>query len=143
MHSMLQSDFRDVVSPTFCNISRLNDTARVFAVYAWQLGYPSPPKTRLAARWLGFGRTEFTSVGFQSQVSRRHQFLLFPFARLGLAQHESLSYHKKQQMRWTQRGAHLLLQTRVQVLNDNLRETFNRWYPGTKSEEYVQRKAAA
>ena len=86
MHSMLQSDFRDVVSPTFYNISRLNDTARVFAVYAWQLGYPSPPKTRLAACWLGFGRAEFASAGFHPQVSRRHRFLLFPFARLGLAQ---------------------------------------------------------
>ena len=30
----------------------------------------------------------------------------------------------KQQMRWTQRGTHLLRQTRVQVLNDDLRKTF-------------------
>ncbi len=83
---MLQSDHYDIVSPTICNISRLNDTARVFAVYAWQLGYPSPPKTRLATRWLGFGRAVFATAGFQTQVSRRHRFLLFPFARLGLAQ---------------------------------------------------------
>ncbi|UUM22413.1 hypothetical protein [Mycoavidus sp. SF9855] len=33
---------------------------------------------------------------------------------------------KKQQMRWTRRGAHLLLQTRVQVLNGDLRKTFCR-----------------
>jgi hypothetical protein len=31
----------------------------------------------------------------------------------------SKRFVKKQQMRWTQRGAHLLLQTRVQVLNDD------------------------
>jgi hypothetical protein len=38
-------------------------------------------------------------------------------------------------MRWTQRGAHLLLQTRTQVLNDDdLRKTFCRWYPGMKSD---------
>ena len=37
---------------------------------------------------------------------------------------------KKQQMRWTPRGAHLLLQVRVQVLNDEWRNTFCRWYPG-------------
>jgi len=37
---------------------------------------------------------------------------------------------KKQQMRWTPRGAHLLLQIRTQVLNDDLRGTFQRWYPG-------------
>jgi len=37
---------------------------------------------------------------------------------------------KQQQMRWTQRGAHLLLQVRTQTLNDDLRATFGRWYPG-------------
>jgi hypothetical protein len=36
---------------------------------------------------------------------------------------------KQQQMRWTQRGAHLLLQVRTQALNDDLRATFRRWYP--------------
>jgi hypothetical protein len=36
---------------------------------------------------------------------------------------------KKQQMRWTKRGAHLLLQVRTQVLNDEWRDTFCRWYP--------------
>jgi hypothetical protein len=37
---------------------------------------------------------------------------------------------KKQQMRWTPRGAHLLLQIRVQALNNDLHEVFERWYPG-------------
>jgi hypothetical protein len=55
----------------------------------------------------------------------------------------SKRFVKKQQMRWTQRGAHLLLQTRVQVLNDELRETFSRWFPGMKSEEQGALKAAA
>ncbi len=31
---------------------------------------------------------------------------------------------KKQQMRWAKRGAHLLLQVRVQTLNDDLRDVF-------------------
>jgi hypothetical protein len=39
---------------------------------------------------------------------------------------------KKQQMRWTPRGAHLLLQIRVQALNDDLRARFERWYPGLR-----------
>jgi hypothetical protein len=39
---------------------------------------------------------------------------------------------KLQQMRWTQRGAHLLLQVRTQVLNGELRGTFRRWYIGMK-----------
>jgi hypothetical protein len=37
---------------------------------------------------------------------------------------------KKQQMRWTPRGAHLLLQVRTRVLNDQLADDFHRWYPG-------------
>ena len=36
---------------------------------------------------------------------------------------------KKQQMRWSQRGAHLLLQIRTRVLNDDLAGDFRRWYP--------------
>ena len=49
---------------------------------------------------------------------------------------------KKQQMRWTQRGAHLLLQTRVQVLNEDLRNTFCRWFPGMNVDQPAELKAA-
>ncbi len=38
-------------------------------------------------------------------------------------------FDKKQQMQWTPRGAHLLLQTRTKVLNGELGSTFKRWYP--------------
>ncbi len=37
---------------------------------------------------------------------------------------------KKQQMRWSPRGAHLLLQIRTRVLNDTLTNDYRRWYPG-------------
>ena len=47
----------------------------------------------------------------------------------------SKRFVKKQQMRWTQRGAHLLLQTRVQVLNGDLRKSFCRWYPKMKLDQ--------
>jgi hypothetical protein len=50
---------------------------------------------------------------------------------------------KKQQMRWTQRGAHLLLQVRTQVLNDDLRPTFERWYPALKADVAPTQEAAA
>ena len=36
---------------------------------------------------------------------------------------------KKQQMRWTPRGAHLLIQIRTRVLNDDLANDFQRWCP--------------
>jgi hypothetical protein len=37
---------------------------------------------------------------------------------------------KSQQMRWSPRGAHLLLQIRTRALNDDLADAFCRWYPG-------------
>lgn len=37
---------------------------------------------------------------------------------------------KKQQMRWSPRGAHLLPQRRTRVLNHDLAADFGRWYPG-------------
>jgi hypothetical protein len=40
---------------------------------------------------------------------------------------------KRQQMRWSKRGAHLLLQARTRVLNNDLRKTFCNWYPGLES----------
>jgi hypothetical protein len=39
---------------------------------------------------------------------------------------------KKQQMQWTQIGAHFLLQTRTAVLNGELRDHFEAWYPELK-----------
>lgn len=40
----------------------------------------------------------------------------------------SQRFVKKQQMGWKVRGAHLLLQVRTQVLNDELRASFDRLY---------------
>ena len=39
-------------------------------------------------------------------------------------------FAKRQQMQWSSRGAHLLLQTRARVLDGTLRATFAKWYPG-------------
>ena len=42
----------------------------------------------------------------------------------------SKRFAKRQQMQWTKRGAHLLLQIRTRALDDTLRPLFERWYPG-------------
>jgi hypothetical protein len=62
--------------------------------------------------------------------------MLLPYPRLFCALVESTVNQviskrmvKKQQMRWTQRGAHLLLQIRPKVLNNELEEVFRHWYP--------------
>jgi hypothetical protein len=66
------------------------------------------------------------------------------FAESAVNQVVSKRMVKKQQMRWTESGAHNLLQVRTKVLNDQLRETFVRWYPGmqTEQETEIQKKAA-
>ena len=42
----------------------------------------------------------------------------------------SKRFAKRQQMQWTKRGAHLLLQTRTRTLDGTFRSLFERWYPG-------------
>ena len=42
----------------------------------------------------------------------------------------SRRFAKKQQMQWSKKGAHLLLQTRTKTLDGTLRDLFTRWYPG-------------
>src|SRR5258707_4576252 len=54
----------------------------------------------------------------------------------------SKRFVKKQQMRWTQRGAHLLLQVRIQVINQDWQDTFQRWYPGVRVEPQTEALAA-
>ena len=40
------------------------------------------------------------------------------------------SFVKRQQVRWSKRGAHLMLQTRTRVLDETLGAKFQSWYPG-------------
>lgn len=49
----------------------------------------------------------------------------------------SKRFAKKQPMPWTKRGAHLLLQTRAKVVNDELEMVFRTWYPNFRSERKV------
>jgi hypothetical protein len=45
-------------------------------------------------------------------------------------------------MRWSQKGAHLLLQVRNQVLNGELREQFRKWFPNFNQSNEVLPLAA-
>jgi len=50
---------------------------------------------------------------------------------------------KRQQMQWSQRGAHLLLQIRTRVLDQEWENTFRRWYPRFRPTVEVAIKKAA
>ncbi len=55
----------------------------------------------------------------------------------------SKRFAKRQQMQWTKRGAHLLLQTRTRALDGTLRPLFERWYSGLSNDNVASSEAAA
>jgi hypothetical protein len=64
---------------------------------------------------------------------RQGKTIATSFVESAVNQVVSKRFVKKQQMRWTERGAHLLLQVRSQVLNGDWRLTLSRWYPGMQA----------
>jgi hypothetical protein len=54
----------------------------------------------------------------------------------------SKRFVKKQQMQWTKKGAHLLVQMRTQVLDERLEATFREWYPDFRPAEAEAQKSA-
>lgn len=50
---------------------------------------------------------------------------------------------KKQQMQWSRKGAHYLLQTRTAVLNNEPQDKFACWYPGFSMDEQSDGKVSA
>ena len=55
----------------------------------------------------------------------------------------SKRFSKRQQMQWTKRGAHLLLQTRTRTLDGTLRPLFEQWYPGLANDNAAGNAQAA
>jgi hypothetical protein len=66
---------------------------------------------------------------------RHGEMISTAFAESTVNQVVSKRMVKKQQMQWSEAGAHHLLQVRTKALNDELRETFVRWYPGMRSDQ--------
>jgi hypothetical protein len=65
---------------------------------------------------------------------RQGETISTAFVESTINQVVSRRFVKKQQMQWTLRGAHLLLQMRTKVLNNELEEVFRRWYPKFRPE---------
>ena len=55
----------------------------------------------------------------------------------------SKRFAKRQQMQWTKRGAHLLLQTRTRTLEGTLRSLFEEWYPSLANDNLAEAAQAA
>ena len=78
----------------------------------------------------GYLRANAASIPNYSERDRVGEVISSSLAESTINQVVSKRMVKKQQMRWTARGAHLLLQVRTRVLNDDLVDDFRRWHPG-------------
>ena len=74
---------------------------------------------------------------------RYDEIISTAFAESAINEVVSKRMVKKQQMRWTKKGAHLLLQVRTKTLNDELRSKFETWYPGMVADGNVAVKREA
>jgi hypothetical protein len=94
-------------------------------------------KHTAAAEKLAVGVAEFRtyirnnreSIPNYGERYRQGETISTAFVESTINQVVSRRFVKKQQMQWTLRGAHLLLQARTKVLNDELEEVFRRWFP--------------
>jgi hypothetical protein len=101
-------------------------------------GEPNPqPGNDAAARMLKYARELDTyitnnagSIVNYGERYRNGDRISTGFVESTINQVVSKRMVKKQQMQWTPEGAHLLLQVRAQVINEDWEATFRRWYPG-------------
>jgi hypothetical protein len=91
-----------------------------------------PASHKLAKSVAEFHTYITANAAFIPNYGDRHHYgevISTAFVESTVNQVISKRFVKQQQMRWTKKGAHLLLQVRAQVLNEDLRSTFERWYP--------------
>ena len=92
----------------------------------------SAPADKLAARISDLGtyiRNNRGSIPNYGERYRQGETISTAYVESTINQVVSRRFVKKQQMAWTLRGAHLLLQTRTKVLNNELEDVFRRWFP--------------
>lgn len=77
--------------------------------------------------YIGANRTFTPNYGDRY---RHGETISTAFVESAVNQVLSKRFVKRQLMRWTERGAYLLLQVRTKVLNEHWRATVSRWYPG-------------
>jgi hypothetical protein len=108
--------------------------------------YPNLRKFVTAARefavYIASNTTSLINYGERYRSGER---ISSAFAEATVNAVVSKRFAKKQQMQWTRRGAHLLLQTRTRTLDGTLRPTFERWFPGlagNDTDSTIQAEAA-
>lgn len=83
--------------------------------------------------------------GFIPNYAERYRYgeiISTAFAESAINEVVSKRMVKKQQMRWTKKGAHLLLQVRTKTLNEELRGKFEVWNPELASVKAAENQEA-
>ena len=77
----------------------------------------------------GYIRANARCIPNYGEKYRNGEAISSAFVESAVNQVVSKRMVKKQQMRWTPEGAHLLLQVRTRTLNRDLASIFRAWYP--------------
>jgi hypothetical protein len=115
------------------NFVRVVDAVRRFAedLDDLQLDYPQLRKFARAAReFCVYIESNLDSLINYGERYRAGEPISSCFAESTVNTVISKRFAKRQQMQWTPRGAHLLLQMRTRALDGTLRPLFERWHPG-------------
>jgi len=83
-------------------------------------------------------RSSYRTTGSAIATGKR---IAFGFVESAINQVVSKRLVKKQQMGWSQRGAHLLLQIKTRALDEEWENTFRRWYPDFRPRSQAKKAA--
>ena len=113
-------------------------------VKALEMDYPHLGKfTRSAQEFAAYIRTNAGSLINYGERFRAGERISSAMAESTVNAVVSKRFAKRQQMQWTRRGAHLLLQTRTRALDGTLRPLFKRWHPGLANDNPARDGQAA
>jgi hypothetical protein len=111
----------------------------------WEIGTESDHANAMQDKleeFMGYVSANLTSIPNYADRHRHGEPIATGFVESAVNQVISKRFVKKQQMRWTPRGAHQLLQVRTRALNQQLRGDFERWHPRLQSVSAPLRLAA-
>ena len=118
------------------NVPRALETLEDIEAAVYLLSQDGESRRKKAVR--EFGRYIQANQNFTPNYGDRYRHgetISTAFAESTVNQVVSKRMVKKQQMQWTEAGAHHPLQVRTKALNDELRAAFTRWYPGMRADQ--------
>jgi hypothetical protein len=100
---------------------------------ALESDYPNRERfAKTAAEFAPHIRNNIGSIPNYGERRRNGELISTSFIESTVNVLISKHFCKKQQMQWTLKGAHRLLQTRAQTLDGTLRGTFEKWWIGSQ-----------